>query len=336
MDLPAAPSKGYYVKVVLYSANPLDQRIACLEWRFPRVVLAETVTHRKLLHELGVEELCIHDTTTTDELSKNSASSRAIPLKTMLQDVREYPYVPDKWSKNNAGMSETEYLSGDDADENNADWLAAMHYNIAVGQRMADRGTHKQDVNRLLEPWAWTTQVVTATCWDNFFALRCDRRAAPAFRTLARLAYLALRDSVPQSLNWEDWHLPYIRKHEAQGIPVSTLLKISTARVAWTSYASPDKSTDIGKALDTYGKLVGGYPLHASPMEAQAQARPPRYFADNPEHISNLKHWLQHRKLLARENVTAYTPEPGEVDLWREEAQRLAYPVLPYHPDHAL
>src|SRR5690606_22823686 len=36
-------------------------------------------------------------------------------------------------------------------------------------------GTTKQLCNRLLEPFMWHTVIVTATEWENFFALRCPR-----------------------------------------------------------------------------------------------------------------------------------------------------------------
>lgn len=320
----------YYVKVVLASENPDGKKIYTLEWRFPRVVLAETVTHRRHLHDLGIEETLIHDTTTTDDLSKNSASSRAIPIQKMIEDVEKNPYVPSPWSKNQAGMTESEYLQGEKAIEADRLWMSAMTNNIYVLKKLSDLGVHKQDANRLIEPWAWTTQVVTATEWDNFFALRCDQRAHPAFRILARMAYLAIQDSKPQKLKWNQWHLPYIRKHELQRMKTPDLLKISTARVAWTSYAAPDKTDSIEKAMETYHKLVGGTPRHASPMEAQAQAKPLDYFDTFPQHRSNLVAWLQHRKLLPDENVNQYHPDQVMVESWRTEIQCLGYTMTPF------
>lgn len=59
-------------------------RLTTFEVTFPRIVLAEFNTHRVF--------------------SRNSASSRAIPVKTMLKRVKEDPFVPVYWGKNQKGM----------------------------------------------------------------------------------------------------------------------------------------------------------------------------------------------------------------------------------------
>jgi hypothetical protein len=50
--------------------------------------------------------------------SRNSASSRAIPVKKMLERVRDNPFVPDYWGKNQRGMQASEEIS--DADRSQA------------------------------------------------------------------------------------------------------------------------------------------------------------------------------------------------------------------------
>jgi len=42
-------------------------------------------------------------------------------------------------------------------------------------QNLIEAGVHKQNANRLLAPFAWTTCILTGTEWENFFELRCPR-----------------------------------------------------------------------------------------------------------------------------------------------------------------
>lgn len=51
---------------------------------YPRIVLAEVVTHRTISDNFGDCDIVTSDRTTTDDFSKNSASSRAIPLWKMI------------------------------------------------------------------------------------------------------------------------------------------------------------------------------------------------------------------------------------------------------------
>lgn len=75
---------GYEVTVVADTENSSDNRLTTLVCKFPRVVLAEFNTHRVF--------------------SRNSASSRARSLETVLRDVVTNPYVPI-FTRNQRGMS---------------------------------------------------------------------------------------------------------------------------------------------------------------------------------------------------------------------------------------
>ena len=67
-------------KVVADSLSPKGNRLTTLEVVMPRYILAEGKTHRILsgmINQVSVEAIGLND---DDFLSKNSASSRAIPL----------------------------------------------------------------------------------------------------------------------------------------------------------------------------------------------------------------------------------------------------------------
>ena len=88
-----------------------------------------------------------------------------------LQEVLANPFVPI-WTKQQKGMS-GEIL---DIDED-----LEYHYEYAINSvvnnynNLLDFGVHKQNANRLLAPFAYTTCILSGTEWDNFFELRCPK-----------------------------------------------------------------------------------------------------------------------------------------------------------------
>ena len=142
--------------IVADSKNVQGDRITTYELTFPRFILAELLTHRLF--------------------SRNSASSRAIPFKTMLKSVEEDPFIPIAWQKDHKGMQGTEYFK----DSTDLEWLknnhlAARDYAVERAKAASDKGLTKQIVNRYLEPFLWHKVLVTATHFDNFFELRCPK-----------------------------------------------------------------------------------------------------------------------------------------------------------------
>lgn len=346
----------YRAKVLKHSVSPEGQEVCTFQIELPRQVLAEVITHRKNSDSWG-DSLCSR--TTTPEVSKNSASSRAIPLSRMIEKVLTDPYVPERFGANQAGMQASAFLEGADHELAVRAWLLARDF--AVVQAMAmlswdDRknlhdlhGTalkevhrcmqmpiyadqpsvsvHKQDVNRLLEPWGWVLQVVTATDWDNFFALRCDEMAAPAFRKIARIMYVLKTRSSPEQLDYGEWHLPYVDApvwSVRSGLSSwAELCDLSAARCAWTSYWPPEGGdADREKVARTLAKLAG-VPLHASPYEHQAT--PMRTGEVSLEHLrSNLRGWVQLRKLIPGEFCKIYLPTMTTVASWGITEEELA------------
>lgn len=80
--------------IITDSVGPNGNRITSIIVTFPRFILAELNTHRLF--------------------SKNSASSRAIPFKTMLESVTNDPFIPIAWQKDHPGMQGSSYfIEGD-------------------------------------------------------------------------------------------------------------------------------------------------------------------------------------------------------------------------------
>ena len=158
---------AYSARVLLDSVSPLGVRLTTLEVTFPRFVLAEFNTHRMF--------------------SRNSASSRAIPTAKLIERVEQDPVLPLEWGRNKAGMSASDLLSAEEAEAAQRVWLRARDDAIARARELLDLKVHKQELNRILEPFLWHTVIVTATQWDNFFELRCSSNAQPEIRKAAML-----------------------------------------------------------------------------------------------------------------------------------------------------
>ena len=143
-------------KVIADSKNEFGNRITTMVLTFPRYILAELNTHRMM--------------------SRNSASSRAIPYEKLLKSVQENPFIPIAWMKDHKGMQGTEYhTSSTDIEILNNIWLTSRNDAIQMSTKLSENNVTKQLCNRLLEPYMWHTVIVTATEWENFFYLRCPK-----------------------------------------------------------------------------------------------------------------------------------------------------------------
>ena len=261
-----------YAKVIADSINAMGSRLTTMEVRMHRFVLAEFNTHRVF--------------------SRNSASSRAIPIQKRIQQVIDDPAVPIEFGANQAGMQAGEALTGEAEAVAREAWLGARHDAVQRAQQMLAFGVHKQVVNRLLEPFCWHTVIVSSTSWENFFAQRCSPLAQPEIRLVAERMQGALRVSVPTVLKGGQYHLPYINKELRGHLDLEAQIRISVARCARVSYLTHDGKIDIDADLALYEKLVSADPMHASPLEHVAR---PRNLADDLVQRGNFLGWVQHR-----------------------------------------
>jgi len=262
--------------VIADSISSYGKRITTLQLTYPRFIHSEFMTHRVF--------------------SRNAASSRAIPVAKMIEQVRTDPAMPIYWGLNQPGMQASKEY--DDPVVAETQWFVAARNASYQAEELAKLGLHKQIVNRVLEPFQWMHTIVTATEWDNFFELRCHSDAQPEFQALANAMRTALGESVPVERCGDmrchgAWHLPYVSDDERASIATSTLTKLSAARCARVSYLKHDGTAPNG-AEDTalFEKLVGGKPLHASPIEHQAWAA-----GAEDRNSRNFFGWHQYRAL---------------------------------------
>ncbi len=257
--------------------------------------------------------------------SRNASSSRAIPVKRLIEDVLFDTAMPSHWGKNQPGMQAREehtapvmvpWQNADGEFELNAvsatdAWYEARDRAVDMAERFDAAGYHKQVVNRLLEPFSHINVVVTSTSWANFFALRDHPDAQPEIRLLAIAMREAIEASTPRILRHGEWHLPYVLDEERKIHHIDSLKKLSSARCARTSYRTHEgKAPDYDSDVALFDRLVDDEPLHASPTEHQATPdsmvyKP--YFGfvwEQPEKHGNFTGFLQHRKFLDGEYVS--------------------------------
>jgi thymidylate synthase ThyX len=261
--------------IILDSIDKSGQRLVTMEWTYPRFIHSEIMTHRAL--------------------SKSASSSRAIPVKRLLQAAMDDPAFFVHIGSNQPGMQASSEVSDDIKAKFYEEWVALSKIAAEYALRWSNEyGIHKQVVNRVMEPWHHIKVIVSGTDWDNFLSLRAHPMAQPEFHALALKAQSAMANSIPNVLEDGEWHLPYVTSVEKQAYDLPVLKKISTARCARVSYMNHDGSTpDIQKDIKLHDDLVGSIPLHASPAEHLAFAR-----SGANQYLGNFRNWSQYRKEL--------------------------------------
>lgn len=295
--------------VVADSISAQGKRLTTFQLRYWRPVHPELLTHRVF--------------------SRSAGSSRARPSKAIIEQVRNDPWGPLHWGKNQSGMQAHEELSPGDISMARAEWFSAAERAAEHAERLAAIGAHKQVVNRTLEPYTYIDVVVTSTSYNNWYALRNHPAAQPEIKYLAQAMLAAVENSTPVLLHPGEWHLPFILFTELEqygGLrdPDGILRRISTARCARTSYRTFDGTVATTEQdWQLFDKLVVEQPLHASPAEHQATPDTKSLYKvskvhpvthdqelvrldldwDKPHYHGNLDGWIQFRKLLPNEYV---------------------------------
>lgn len=273
---------AYSARVLLDSASAAGVRLTTLEVTFPRFVLAEFNTHRMF--------------------SRNSASSRAVPTAKLIERVERDPAIPLEWGLNKAGMSASDVLSDQAGEAATRAWLEARDDAVAHARELLDLKVHKQELNRLLEPFLWHTVIVTATEWENFFELRCAVNAQPEIREAALRMREAIDASGPRVIGYGEWHTPLLQEDEAM-LDVEIRKEISAARCARVSYLTHEGTREIAKDLELYERLKSD--RHLSPFEHVATP------SEDTDFHANFRGWVQMRAAIDGRSEPRLPALPG-------------------------
>lgn len=284
--------RNIYAEVMADSLSPEGHRLTTMQVQCHRFVLAEFNTHRKF--------------------SRNSASSRAIPVGKQINRVLSNPAIPLLFPEEQKGMQGGELIPAADQEKARGTWLDAMREAVKAAEKLAELKVHKSVVNRLLEPFMWHTIIVSSTEWQNYFNQRVSKLAQPEIRAVAECMQMALMDSQPLILEGDEWHTPYIRDEDREqvgyGLHPTTrenadkvLCAVSAARCARVSYLTQEGVRDMQVDMDLYDRLVQAEPPHWSPLEHVARPTP---WPSHPAQ-GNFTGWVQLRGLVQQEREAA-------------------------------
>jgi len=259
-----------YAKVIADSVTGDGKRLTTMEVQMHRFVLAEFNTHRMF--------------------SRNSASSRAIPIEKQIAKILSSPAYPVEWGRNKSGMQAGEPLDPKGSRKARKIWKKASKSAIKYCRELEKIGVHKQIANRILEPYMWHTVIVTSTDWENFFAQRCSPLAQPEIRAVANAMHDAYKRSVPYLLVTGEYHLPYIGTSDNY-LSDEKKIRVSIARCARVSYLNHNNEFSIEKDLLLYQRLLTADPPHWSPFEHVATPMAPGLNdAGNFDGFAQLRH----------------------------------------------
>lgn len=256
-------------KVICDSISEEGVRLTTFEIEYPRIIMSEFNTHRAV--------------------SRNSSSSRAIPVSKMLEHTQTVNLKPVYFGSKKAGMQAGKELDGGDLINAKLFWESALFDAVTWATELDELGVAKEVTNRLVEPFQLVKVVCTATDWDNFFNLRLHPDADPNICMLAYKMYTAMEESEPTKIKSGDWHLPYIEfeywgdepkyfiikisseddqsfgmKYE-EYLNLEDAIKISAASCASVSYRT--EGMTLEKADKIFDMLIKAEVVHSSPFE---------------------------------------------------------------------
>lgn len=290
------------------------KEIFTLELEYPRVVHSQLLTH-------GV-------------FSKNSSSTRAVPLKAAIQQIKDSPakYI---WTDNQSGM-QGEVSSSDKVDIYESLFSDAQYEAIRAATLLSDAGAHKQNAGRLLEPFQNIKIVLTSTEWENWDWLRDHEDAQGEIADLARAMKEARDTADIMEIGEGEWHVPFVDRErgaetgqlyylvDGYQVTEDEAKQVSVSVCAQVSYRKADYALD--KANKMKGMLVDGHKVHASPFEHVATPVPELpsntmivsdFLMRMPEGVThidryatpcsgNFKNWIQLRQLVERHDKALF------------------------------
>lgn len=187
-------------------------------------IKAEIVTHSKrkstgeeiITYKLTFPRIILSEVNTYKMLEKNTSSSRAIPFNKMVEVVKNDPFIPIAWQLPHSGMQGTEYYTDPEIIESKIkNWLEARDSAVKMAENLdIDKVEEKKKVckdirdivegdnyetivtehnnpiskqlkNRILEPFMWTTQLITGTkeSFQHLFEQRCPKYEITEFNS---------------------------------------------------------------------------------------------------------------------------------------------------------
>lgn len=253
--------------VICDSISEQGIRLTTFEIEYPRIVMSEFNTMRAI--------------------SKNSSSSRAIPVSKMLEHTKNINLKPIYFGSKKSGMQAGDELQGNMLDKVKGLWEEALDYASYYSETLDRLGVAKEVTNRLVEPFQLVKVVCTATDWDNFFNLRLHPDSDPNICMLAYKMYEAMEESKPYELKQGEWHLPFVNvgwngkgemsyfDEDFNSVELEQAIRLSASSCASVSYRT--EGMTLEKADKIFDMLIKAEVVHSSPLEHCATPVKPKF-----------------------------------------------------------
>lgn len=264
-------SKMYTAEVIADSISPEGHRITTVSVVYPHGVHKDMLRHRNQ--------------------NRNVASFRAQPPEDLIELLRSgHAFKPDVFATRIKGMGQGEGI--DDQEKASLMWDAYVESSCRLAEGFLRMNIAKQQVNFILQDLCPLAEIITATDWSNFFALRLDTNedGTPVARPEVYKAVEAIKDAIdssrPVELSHGLIHLPLLTdielgylcdarneiQHDSVGMKAveNQWIGVSAGRCAKWSYGAFEwwkEDTAISFARSR-GLLGAG---HMSPFEQQAR-----------------------------------------------------------------
>lgn len=250
--------KLYTAEVLADSIAPNGARLTSVAWCYPHAVHKDNLRHRNQ--------------------SRVVESFRARPTELLIEALRGgAAFKPEEFAHRVAGMTQGEAI--EDQEKANLIWDHHVEHCLATAEEMGKLDIAKQQRNFVLQDLCPLVEIVTATDWSNFAALRTELKddgtpvARPEVHKAATALMSVIGQSTPEEVSEGMWHVPLMDPDEIMEL-VEThgweyVAYVSAGRCARVSYDKHRESEPWDASVARAKKLLSGG--HMSPFECVAR-----------------------------------------------------------------
>lgn len=192
-------NRMFTASVLADSISPEGHRVTTVEVVYPHAVHKDLLRHR-----------C---------MNRNVESFRAQKPENLIKSLLEgHAFKPEVFAQRIPGMGQGEQIN--EADYASALWDRHVLNCVETANEFLKLGIAKQQINFVLQDICPLSEIITATDWSNFYALRCELNddGIPVARPEVYLTACAIRDAIalskPVPLYYGMMHLPLLTKEE--------------------------------------------------------------------------------------------------------------------------
>lgn len=191
----------YEARVIVDSISPEGHRITSVHVVYPHAVHKDMLRHG--LHR-----------------ARSVASFRALKPEELAEYLRNGGAFRPEWATRVKGMGQGDALEDVALAQANAIWDEHVDDCLHTAERLNKLDIAKQATNFAQQDIAPLVEIITATEWDNYFALRLELKddGTPVARPEVYLTALAIKEardaSTPTPIDHTRLHLPFIRDEE--------------------------------------------------------------------------------------------------------------------------